>query len=68
MRRGNLFDKPMESHPSARTPVDLSRLGPPIGQLVPNFHLKDQTGEWRDLQSVMGPNGAMLVFIRSADW
>ena len=48
--------------------VDLSRLGPQVGQPVPDFSLPDQAGTARTLASVMGPNGAMLVFHRSADW
>jgi hypothetical protein len=51
-----------------RTPVDLSKLGPQIGQRVPDFNLKDQNGKDWTLDSIMGPNGAMLVFYRSADW
>jgi hypothetical protein len=51
-----------------RTPVDLSKLGPQIGQRVPDFILKDQNGKSWTLDSIMGPNGAMLVFYRSADW
>ena len=52
----------------ARVPIDLSRVGPQVGQLVPDFNLTDQTGNPRTLQSIMGPKGAMLVFHRSADW
>jgi len=51
-----------------RTPIDVSKLGPQIGQRVPDFSLKDQAGKARTLQSIMGPKGAMLVFFRSADW
>lgn len=48
--------------------IDVSALGPQIGERVPDFTLSDQTGEARSLESIMGPNGAMLVFVRSADW
>ena len=51
-----------------RTPIDVSRLGPQVGEQVPDFMLRDQRGATRSLQSVMGERGAMLVFIRSADW
>ncbi len=51
-----------------REKVDVSKLGPRVGQQVPAFSLKDQTGTVQTLQSVMGPKGAMLVFLRSADW
>jgi len=48
--------------------IDVSKLGPQVGDRVPDFSLKDQTGKVRTLQSIMGPKGAMLVFVRSADW
>lgn len=48
--------------------IDVSKLGPQVGQRVPDFSLKDQNGKTQTLQSIMGPKGAMLVFIRSADW
>jgi hypothetical protein len=51
-----------------RTPIDVSRLGPQVGEQVPDFTLRDQKGTTRSLESVMGERGAMLVFIRSADW
>jgi hypothetical protein len=35
---------------------------------VPDFKLSDQNGTVRTLQSIMGRRGAMLVFVRSADW
>src|ERR1700722_19461453 len=48
--------------------IDVSRLGPQPGEKVPDFNLRDQYGVTRNLNSIMGPKGAMLVFIRSADW
>jgi hypothetical protein len=51
-----------------RTPIDITKLGPQVGERVPDFTLNDQNGRPRTLQSVMGTRGAMLVFIRSADW
>jgi hypothetical protein len=51
-----------------RTPVNLSKLGPQVGQRVPDFKLKDQSGQWWTRDAIMGPKGAMLVFFRSADW
>lgn len=53
---------------TGRQKVDVSKLGPQVGQRVPDFSLRDQTGRMQNLQSVMGPRGAMLVFFRSADW
>lgn len=51
-----------------RTPVDVARLGPQVGDRVPGFSLKDQSGTTWTLSSVMGPKGAMIVFYRSVDW
>ena len=47
---------------------DVERFGPQVGDVVPAFSLTDQSGQTQTLQSIMGPNGAMLVFSRSADW
>jgi len=52
----------------ARTTIDVSKLGPQVGERVPDFNLKDQNGNSWTLQSIMGSKGAMLVFFRSADW
>ena len=57
-----------QAAPSARAKIDVSKLGPQVGELVPDFHLPDQTGTIQTLRSIMGPKGAMLVFLRSADW
>jgi peroxiredoxin len=51
-----------------RARIDVSKLGPQVGQRVPDFTLVDQSGKEQTLQSIMGPRGAMLVFLRSADW
>lgn len=42
--------------------------GVPVGQKIPDFRLPDQTGKLRDFNSLKGPNGAALYFMRSADW
>jgi hypothetical protein len=54
--------------PPAKTAADLAKLGPRVGERVHDFRLPDQNGTLRDLKSVLGPNGAMLVFFRSAEW
>ena len=51
-----------------RTKLDLLKLGPQVGERVPDFTLTDQNGKTWTRQSIMGPKGAMLVFVRSADW
>ena len=60
---------PLAQAPSQpRAKIDVSKLGPQVGQRVPAFSLKDQSGKIQTLDSIMGPKGAMLVFFRSADW
>jgi hypothetical protein len=48
--------------------IDVSKLGPQVGATVPDFSLSDQHGKTWTLRSLMGPKGAMIVFLRSADW
>ena len=48
--------------------VDVTRLGPQVGDKVPDFTLPDQHGQTRTLASLMGSKGLVLVFSRSADW
>jgi peroxiredoxin len=48
--------------------IDLTRLGPQVGETVPEFKLQGGDGTWWTRDSIMGPQGAMLVFSRSADW
>jgi hypothetical protein len=59
---------PAESAAPGRTPIDVSALGPQVGEPVPDFSLIDQNGTARSRDALMGPKGLMLVFIRSADW
>jgi cytochrome oxidase Cu insertion factor (SCO1/SenC/PrrC family) len=59
---------PVSAQPQPRQKIDVSKLGPQVGDRVPDFSLKDQNGKLWTLKSIMGPKGAMLVFERSADW
>jgi peroxiredoxin len=52
----------------ATTRIDVSKLGPQVGERVPDFSLKDQAGRTQTLQSIMGRRGAVLVFVRSTEW
>jgi len=52
----------------SRTQIDVEALGPQVGEQVPGFSLPDQNGQVFTLDSVLGPNGAILMFHRSADW
>jgi hypothetical protein len=54
--------------PVLAQPIDVSALGPQVGQVVPDFRLRDAHGRLWTRDSLMGPKGAMLVFSRSADW
>jgi len=51
-----------------RTQIDVSALGPQVGELVPDFDLPDQNGLRHTLETVRGPNGSLILFYRSADW
>ncbi len=56
----------LAQQPSQR--IDVSRLGPQVGQVVPDFRLRDAQGKVWTRDSIMGPKGTMLVFSRSVDW
>jgi peroxiredoxin len=44
-------------------------LGPPVGTRAPDIGTRlDQTGKPRTLADLMGKNGLVLFFFRSADW
>ena len=51
-----------------REQVDVSALGPQVGETIPDFSLPDQNGTVWTRESIVGTNGAMIVFHRSADW
>ncbi len=42
--------------------------GVPAGKLAPPFRARDQFAKEQTLSSLMGPNGLVLLFFRSADW
>ncbi|MEZ5318670.1 MAG: hypothetical protein R2752_14820 [Vicinamibacterales bacterium] len=48
--------------------VDVTRLGPQVGDRVADFQLVDAAGRPQSIRSAAGPKGTMLVFFRSADW
>jgi hypothetical protein len=51
-----------------RAQNDDLKTGPGIGERVPDFELADQNGKQWALKQLMGANGLLLVFTRSADW
>ncbi len=42
--------------------------GPAVGEPIPAFSAIDHTGKTQTLDSLRGPNGLVLEFVRSADW
>lgn len=44
------------------------KTGPAVGSTLPEFSAADQKGTPQTLPSILGRNGALLVFFRSADW
>ena len=42
--------------------------GPKIGERIPDFGALDQNGTLIAFDDIKGPNGAMVLFHRSADW
>ena len=52
----------------SRATIDIDKLGPQVGERVPDFTLPDQHGRLVSLDSILRPNGAILMFYRSADW
>jgi hypothetical protein len=44
------------------------KTGPAVGNRIPSFEVRDQGGRKRTFESIRGPKGALLMFVRSADW
>ena len=66
-RVGSIIHGQQPAAPAAVVP-DVTKLGPRVGEKVPEFSLRDQRGTRHTLASLMGPKGLVLVFSRSADW
>ena len=45
--------------------IDVTRLGPQVGERIGDFSLPDQSGTVRTRDALMGPNGLMLVLSRT---
>lgn len=57
--------------PRLRPLPDLDRnvkTGPEIGTAIPPFEASDQNGKLQTLETLRGPKGLVLMFVRSADW
>ena len=57
----NVFDDPEPLNRNAQT-------GVAFGERIPEFLAPDQNGRLMNFEAIRGPKGAMLVFVRSADW
>ncbi len=53
---------------SAQVQPFAQKMGPAIGTSVPAIQATDQNGKTQKLDSLRGPKGTILLFIRSADW
>ncbi len=42
--------------------------GPKVGETIPPFGAPDQFGRAQTLQTISGPAGVVIAFVRSADW
>jgi hypothetical protein len=47
---------------------DTATIGTAVGATAAGFSLLDQSGKRHTVESLMGPQGLVLVFFRSADW
>ena len=63
-----LFFMQTSANAQDREEIDVASLGPQVGEQIPDFALPDQYGTVQTLESIMGEEGAMIVFHRSADW
>jgi hypothetical protein len=44
------------------------KTGPVVGSKIPVFEAVDQSGARQTFESLKGPKGLALLFVRSADW
>jgi len=42
--------------------------GPAVGETIQALQAPDQHGRVQSLATIRGPNGAVIAFVRSADW
>jgi hypothetical protein len=67
LRSGQKVD-PSEFGEFSEAQNDGATTGLAVGAHVPDLSLPDQNGKERSLRDLMGSNGLLLVFSRSADW
>ena len=63
-----LFVMQTPANTQDREEIDVASLGPQVGERIPEFAIPDQNGTVQTLESIMGEEGAMILFHRSADW
>lgn len=44
------------------------KTGPAVGTMIPAFEVADHAGRMQTFETLRGPQGLVLLFIRSADW
>jgi len=54
--------------PGSPPPVPVERRGLAIGDRIPALDAVDQSGRRQTLDTLAGPKGLVLLFVRSADW
>jgi len=54
--------------PGSPAAVPFEQRGLAVGERIPALDLVDQNGRRRTLADLTGPNGLVLLFVRSADW
>lgn len=47
---------------------EVAARGPRVGEVIPPFEAQDQFGRRQTFATIRGPAGALLVFVRTADW
>ena len=60
-----------DERPRLRPLPDLDKnvkTGPGVGARIPQFEASDQSGKTQTFESLRGPKGLVLLFVRSADW
>jgi hypothetical protein len=60
-----------QNNTTSKYPIDPKlgfSTGPDINEKVPEFSLSDQNGIFKNLTELVGENGAVLNFFRSASW
>ena len=60
--------KVMDSEHQQPESMELTRIGPQVGDRFPDVVLPDQTGQVIDLHKVRNHRRALVVFYRSAEW